>query len=128
MKRPVRLGRTLLWVHLLVCLVWLSLFRGESEPKEWMLHVILWSILGVQFTWGLTVGLLVGPSRSNRGKLWWSLLTIFMPLFPIGHLCFAIATHNLFLGLAYGTIFAMILASETYAGIMLGAKLHSKSE
>ncbi len=126
MKKPLRWAKTLLWLHLLVCVVWLSLFRGQSEPKEWMLHVFLWSILGVQFTWGFTIGLIVGPKKGNRKRLWWSLLTVFMPLFLIGHLCFAIAMHSLFLAAAYGAVFTMILACETYCGILLGAKLHSR--
>ena len=124
MKKPLRWSKTLLWLHLLVCVVWLSLFRGQSEPKEWMLHVFLWSVLGVQFTWGFTIGLIVGPKKGNRKRLWWSLLTVFMPLFLIGHLCFEIAMHSLFLAVAYGAIFTMILACETYCGILLGAKLH----
>ena len=124
MKKPLRWSKTLLWLHLLVCVVWLSLFRGQSEPKEWMLHVFLWSVLGVQFTWGFTIGLIVGPKKGNRKRLWWSLLTVFMPLFLIGHLCFEIAIHSLFLAVAYGAIFTMILACETYCGILLGAKLH----
>src|SRR5882672_10615345 len=91
MKNPRGLGKLLLWVHLFVCVVWLYVLRSEGYFPEWMIHVFLWSILGVQFTWGLTVGLLVGPARKRRSLLWWSLLLVFMPLFPIGHLIFGIA-------------------------------------
>src|SRR5213083_894447 len=91
MEKPHGLGRFLLWVHLFVCLVWLFTIRSGDGIPEWMGHVILWSILGVQFSWGLTVGLLVGPSRKRRLLLWWSLLLVFMPLYPIGHLIYYMA-------------------------------------
>lgn len=127
-KHPKFRGRWLLWLHLFVCCVWLFLFRAQQQPPGWMIHVFLWSILAVQFTWGYTVGLIVGPSRNRRSQLWWSLLTIFMPLYLIGPLCTIIAFHNVFLALGYFLIFVMILACETYCGIMLGAKHHSCSD
>ena len=126
-KNARRRGRLLLLVHLFVCAVWLYLFRAQHEPPGWMLHVVLWSILGIQFTWGYTVGLLVGPSRKRRPLLWWSLLTIFMPLFFVGHLCSFIAFHNLLVACGYFAVFVMILACETYCGVLLGAKGHAES-
>ena len=126
MKRdPRRRARLLLWAHLFVCTVWLYLFRAQHQPPDWMFHVLIWSILGVQFTWGYTVGLLVGPSRRRRPLLWWSLLTLFMPLYVIGPLCFFIAIHNLFLACGYFALFIMILACETYCGVLQGAKAHA---
>jgi hypothetical protein len=120
-------SKTLLWVHLIVCVVWLYLFHATEEPPGWMLHIFIWSILGIQFSWGFTVGLIVGPGRRRRPLLWWSLLTIFMPLFFIGHLLKAIF---LFMGpilaLAYLALFTAILACETYGGVLLGAKIHSE--
>ena len=118
----------LLWLHLFVCTVWLFLFHADQDPPGWMLHVFLWSILGVQFTWGYTVGILVGPSRKRRPLLWWSLLTLFMPLYVIGPICTIIAFHNLFVAFGYFAVFIMILACETYCGVMLGAKKHSENE
>src|SRR5262249_46513801 len=118
-----------LWLHLFVCCVWLYLFRTTSEPPEWTLHVFIWSILGIQFTWGFTVGLLVGPSRKRRQKLWWSLLTVFMPLWVIGQLLRGLLEIlGPLLTAVYLAIFVIILASETYGGVLLGAKLHSNSE
>src|SRR5437588_3859715 len=118
-------SKLLLIGHLIVCLVWLYLFRTESRPPIWMIHVFLWSIIGVQFTWGFTVGYSVGPSRRRRGLLWWSLLTIFMPLYFIGPLVSIIhQTMGLGVALVYFGLFVAILASETFGGVMLGAKLH----
>ncbi|HLJ55517.1 MAG TPA: hypothetical protein VKT77_10810 [Chthonomonadaceae bacterium] len=123
-RRIRRRARLLLWMHLFVCAVWLFLFRSRQEPPGWMIHVFLWSILAVQFTWGYTVGLLVGPSRKRRPLLWWSLLTIFMPLYLIAPLCTFIAFHNAIVALGYFLVFVMILACETYCGVMQGAKAH----
>ena len=120
-----RRARLLLWIHLFVCAVWFYLLRARHEPPGWMLHVILWSILGVQFTWGYTVGLMVGPGRKRRPLLWWSLLTIFMPMCLVGPLCYIISFHNLFLAFGYFAVFVMILACETYCGVLLGARAHA---
>ena len=118
----------MLWVHLFVCAVWLFLIRSQHEPPGWMLHVFLWSILAVQFTWGYTVGLLVGPGRKRRSFLWWSLLTLFMPLYLVGPICFLIAFHNLFVAFGYFAVFVMIMTCETYCGVMLGAKAHGEDK
>ena len=128
MKRVRFWSRLLLLVHLFVCFVWLYLFRAEDRVPIWMVHVFLWSILGVQFTWGLTVGLMVGPGRRQRRCLWFSLLTIFMPLYFVGPLL-RIIQH--FFGYGHAvvwlTIFAAILACETFGGVMLGAMLHGRA-
>lgn len=124
MKNARRWGRTLLWVHLFVCVVWLYLLKSDDpQPPNWMVHVLLWSILGIQFTWGFTVGLLVGPSRKKRQMLLWSLLPIFMPLCLVLPVCIGIAIHlNPLIALVYLAFFMMILACETYCGLLLGAK------
>ncbi|HLV82101.1 MAG TPA: hypothetical protein VKT32_17560, partial [Chthonomonadaceae bacterium] len=118
-----------LWLHLFICCVWLYLFNAQSEPPGWMFHVFIWSILAIQFSWGFTIGLIVGPSRKRRPLLWASLFLIFMPLWFVGHLVRLVA---ILLGplwaLFYLTIFTIILASETYCGVLLGAKIHSESE
>ncbi len=123
-----RRARLLLLIHLFVCAVWLFLFRSRHEPPNWMLHVFLWSILGVQFTWGYTVGLLVGPSRKRRPLLWWSLLTIFMPLYLVVPICTIIAFHNLFVAAGYFAVFMLILACETYCGVLQGAMAHGEAK
>jgi|SRR5579871_4712886 len=128
MKHPRRLIKPLLWLHLVVCFAWLCLLR-EYEQPAWAGHLILWSILGVQFTWGLTVGLIVGPSRKRRSLLWWSLLTVFMPLIPLTSIVAFIGLYtNLLVALVYLGIFTMILACETFCGVLLGAKLHGVDE
>ena len=57
-----------------------------AEPQMWMIHVLVWSILVIQFTWGLTVGMMVGPGRSPRPWLWLSLLTLSLPVYFVGGL------------------------------------------
>jgi hypothetical protein len=126
----VKIGRcyakTLLWIHLFVCLCWLALFTMDTAP-DWMGHIFIWSILAVQFTWGLTVGLIVGPDRSRRCWLWWSLLTVFMPLWPISLTCvFISAFVGPLIGLIYLLTFVLILACETFCGVLLGVKWHSQ--
>lgn len=122
-----RWGRVGLWVHLFVCLVWLNLMRTSQQPHELMIHIFLWSILGVQFTWGLTVGLLVGPARKDRPLLWWSLLTVFMPLYIYGAFGSAIlSAYGPLIALIYMLLFAVIVASETYCGVLLGARHHTE--
>src|SRR5262245_28414475 len=128
MNSQRRFAKLLLWTHLLVCLVWLYLFNPASEPSGWMVHVAVWSILAIQFTWGFTVGLIVGPNRRRRSYLWWSLLTVFLPLYFISPLFVALTfAFGLPLALVYLAIFVMILACETWGGVMLGAKMHNSS-
>ncbi len=125
MKKVQALSKSLLWLHLFVCIVWLCLFHLESMPI-WSIHVFIWSILGIQFTWGFTVGLCVGPSRAKRPSLWWSLLTVFMPLYLIGPLlCFVTLWQGPLIGLIYLFCFTVLLGSETFCGVLLGAKHHA---
>lgn len=123
------LGKLLLWVHLFVCCIWLFFFRMANEdPRfipDWIGHIVTWSILAIQFTWGFTIGLNVGPSRKKRHLLWWSLLTIFLPLWFLGWLTFFIAFESLFLAMIYLMIFTLILACETFCGVLLGVQTYS---
>lgn len=128
MKTARVLGKLLLWVHLFVCGVWWWAIHTDFHVwPAWVGHLILGSIIGVQFTWSFAVGLLVGPSRRKRGKLWWSLLLIFMPLTIIGRILRNI-WDNQGMGPAafYLTLFTIMLASETYSGVVLGAKAHAE--
>lgn len=123
-------AKLLLWLHLFVCLVWLFLFHANEEPPGWMMHVFVLSILAIQFTWSFTVGLIIGPSRKRRPLLWWSLLTISMPIFFVSRI-FVIMC--LFMGLPIALLYlgamVAILACETYGGVLLGVGVHAgKSE
>lgn len=125
MKKVKALSKLLLWLHLFVCLVWLSLFHMQDVPSL-AIHIFVWSILGIQFTWGFTVGLRVGPGRATRKKLWWSLLTVFMPLFLFGPILFVIAhIQGLLIAAIYLLFFTIMLGSETFCGVLLGAKYHA---
>lgn len=134
MKGARRWGKTLLWLHLFVCCVWLYFFRflfddpGPIHLPEWVIHTVVLSILGIQFTWGFTVGLLVGPSRKRRNLLWWSLLTSILPLWFFSLIVFFFSFYNLLLALVYLAIFVMMLACETYCGVLLGVQAYSESE
>lgn len=127
MKNAKGLVKPLLWFHLLLCVIWLYVFRSY-EPRFMPVMLFLWSIVVIQFTWGFTVGLAVGPARKNRSKLWWSMLTIFMPLFFFSAPLFSLFAFHFFVGLLYLSAIVIILASETYAGVLLGAKMHSDTE
>ena len=128
MKRLKLLSKLLLSFHLFVCLVWLYVLRTQHEHASWASHVILLSILAIQFTWSFTVGLTVGPEKSKRSNLWWSLLTLFMPLCFFGPLSMAIFFYvHPILGLLYLSTFVMILSCETYCGVLLGAKIHNET-
>jgi len=128
MRRRHPLARTLLCIHLFVCVVWLYLFQASASPPAWMIHVFLWSVLAIQFTWGLTVGLLVGPSRRTRGRLWWSLLTLPMPLWFLANVFKALwVAVGPLAASVYLTLFVAILACETFGGVVLGCRLRGGS-
>lgn len=129
MKKIRLWSKLLLWLHLFVCLVWLYMFSPSQEPPGWMGHVIALSILGIQFTWGFTVGLMVGPSRKRRPLLWWSLLTCFLPLWIYGGIAQMIGwIFGLLPALLYLAVFIIIVACETYGGVLLGVKVHSEHQ
>ena len=119
-------AKLLLWAHLLLCFVWLTLFCTQEMPPGWMWQLMFWSILCVQFTWGFTVGLLVGPRRKRRPLLWWSLLTVFYPLYFFSWIVRIILLGaGPFWALFWLATFVVILACETFGGVLLGAKIHS---
>jgi hypothetical protein len=129
MKNARQWSKPLLWLHLFVCLIWLYLFRTSHDPPGWTIHVGVWSILAIQFTWGFTVGLIVGPGRKRRPLLWWSLMPIFMPLWVIGPiLTILMMLQGPLIALIYLAIFTMILACETFCGVLLGARFHNDLE
>ena len=125
MKNPRLWGKPLLILHLLFCCLWLYLFETHQEPPTWTFLLAMWSILGIQFTWGFTVGLIVGPSRASRMNLWWSLLLSFLPMYFFYHLSRFIGDElGAFWGGMFFLTFLVIVASETFAGVLLGAKAH----
>jgi hypothetical protein len=129
MKKIRLWSKLLLWLHLFVCLVWLYMFSPSQEPPGWMGHVIALSILGIQFTWGFTVGLIVGPSRKRRPLLWWSLLTAFLPLWVYGGIAQILFwVFGPLVALLYLAVFIVIVACETYGGVLLGVKVHSEHQ
>lgn len=132
MKNNPRLwAKPLLILHLFVMCVWLYflgiLHGGEGELYEWMMHVLFLSLIGIQFTWGFTVGLIVGPKRQNRNRLWWSLLTISIPASVFGWFLHVIVfSWGILVAALYLAAFVFMLACETYGGVMLGAQIHAQ--
>ncbi len=124
-KNPRLWGKPLLILHLLFCCLWLYMFETRQEPADWMVLLVLWTIVGIQFTWGFTVGLIVGPGRAKRANLWWSLLLSFLPLYWFYHLSLLVGdAFGAFWGGMYFLTFVAIVASETFCGVLLGAKAH----
>ena len=125
LKNPRIWGKPLLVLHLFFCCVWLYLFETTKEPPDWTVILAYWSILGIQFTWGFTVGLIVGPSRSKRINLWWSLLLSFLPLYFLYWIAFFIGMN---IGVVWGVVFFLtfvaLIGCETFGGVLLGAKAH----
>ncbi len=124
MKNPRLWGKPLLVLHLFFCCVWLFLFEARQEPPDWTLALAFWSVFGIQFTWGFTVGLIVGPGRANRLNLWWSLLLSFLPLYFTYWTAVFIAEGSLFWAAIFTLTSLIIIASETFCGVLLGAKAH----
>jgi hypothetical protein len=124
MSNPKCLVRPLLWFHLFICFTWLYVFRA-GDPHFWAITLFLWSIFAIQFTWGFTVGLAVGPARKSRSKLWWSLVTLLLPLSLMAQPLLTLLLVSPLLFVAYLSAIVIILASETYAGVLLGAKMRS---
>jgi len=122
-------GKLLLWVHLFVLCVWLYGFHTiitGGVLREWVGHLVIGGVIGVQFTWGYTVGLLVGPNRRKRHKLWWSLITLTLPMSLVGNLLRAMFDNiGLWQTAYYLMLFTAVLACETYGGVLLGAKAHA---
>ena len=123
-KDPRIWGKPLLILHLFFCCVWLYLFEARQDPPDWTKLIGFWSIFGVQFTWGFTVGLIVGPGRANRLNLWWSLLLSFLPLYFTYWMFMATAGSNLFWATVFALTAVVIIGSETFCGVLLGAKAH----
>ncbi len=126
MNNPRIWGIPLLVWHFLVLCLWVYLFSPNAQPTEWMVYTAIWTLYSIQFTWGLTVGLIVGPGRATRGQLWWSALFSLLPI--------SILTMNMLYAIVYGfpigwailffVTSLVILACETFCGVLLGAKAY----
>ncbi len=123
-KNPRLWGKPLLVLHLFFCCVWLFLFEARQQPPDWTLALAIWSVFGIQFTWGFTVGLIVGPGRANRLNLWWSLLLSFLPLYFTYFMFLGIMEGSPFWAIAFALTALVLVASETFCGVLLGAKAH----
>lgn len=112
--------------HLVLGIVFLM--WGRAVPTtHWSGSLFVFGMLTVQFTWGVTLGLILGPSRKLRKWYWASLL--FLPV-PIGftRILTWLAFH--FVGLSIAAIVLVacvtVIIIETVAGVMVGVDLSSK--
>lgn len=106
--------------HLQVALIFFLWDEGRRMPV-WTGSVLAFSLPTVQFTWSLTMGLLIGPSRKRRSWFWTTLLLSFIPLSFVRILCF-LAYHfvGLYAALCCLTFCLAILFIETFMGIYFG--------
>ena len=105
-----------------------ALMWGRSLPTTHLSGCLLaFGLPTVQFTWGLTLGLIIGPSRKLRKWYWGSLL--FLPI-PLGFTRVATWLAFHFVGFSIAAIVLVACVSviiiETVAGVMVGVDVHSK--
>ena len=125
-RKSHRWIRPLLCFHLFVLVAILALFR-TSGRAEWTIHAWVLAVLAVQFTWSFTVGLIVGPSRARRRQLRWSAASLFIPLWPMKLAVWMLLwSAGPLVAALYAAAFAIVLGSETIAGLLLGVKMHSE--
>lgn len=110
----------LLWHLLVVCLN----LTWDSRGPVWAGCLLAFSLPTIQFTWSLTTGLCIGPSRSRRKLYWIALLCSFIPL---KFICLLAWLLNHFVGPSAAVtaviIGLFVLAVETFAGIYCGMKM-----
>ena len=133
-KRPVPSNRqtvvakVLMVFHVLFLFTILLVFnraRRGIESDGTLIALIGITTMVVQFTWGLAVGLYVGPGARRRPLLWGSLLTIFLPMVIVRWATIiAWFVVNPIVAVAVLLLFIVILACETWAGVLQGLKLH----
>ena len=104
-------------------------FFSEGYLPTWMAYLAIWTVIGIQFTWGFTIGLMVGPARATRAQLWLSAITAVLPLYFVGIYCLLLLVygemHIAFVLLMFFTM-AVIFACETFCGVLLGATAYIK--
>jgi hypothetical protein len=116
----------LLLYHLVLTSVFL-LFGSVLPTTHWSGCLLAFGVPTVQFTWGFTVGLIVGSNRNRRAWYWTSLLLCFIPLWMVRIFCF-LAYHFVGLSAAIvcGTVCLAVIVLETYAGILNGIIKHNR--
>ncbi len=128
-QRPVLVAKCLMAMHIVFLVAILVLFaqarHGVQVSATFIALLVIISMV-VQFSWSLSVGLYVGPGTRRRPLLWASLLTIFVPM-VIVRISTIIAWFIFNPLVALGVLFAsvIVLACETWAGVLQGLKLHS---
>jgi hypothetical protein len=117
-------AKALMAFHVLFLFTILLVFnraRRGIESDGTLIALILITTMVVQFTWGLAVGLYVGPGARRRPLLWGSLLTIFLPMVIVRWATIiAWFVVNPIVAVAVLLFFVIKLASETCAGVLQG--------
>jgi hypothetical protein len=101
---------------------------GRTLPTtHWTGSLFVFGMLTVQFTWGATLGVILGPSRRLRRWYWASLVFAVVPL-EFTRMVTWLSFH--FVGLQIAILCALVCLSviviETVAGVMVGNNIHSR--
>jgi hypothetical protein len=106
----------------------LFLLWGKAVPTtHWSGCLLAFGLPTVQFTWGVTVGLILGPQRNRRRWYWMSLVFIPAPLSFV-YIVTMLAYHfiSLYLALVCLVVGLGIIISETVAGVIVGIDAHTR--
>ena len=102
------------------------LFGSVLPTTHWTGSLVVFGIPTVQFTWSMTIGMILGASRRNRPWYWSALLLSFIPLWFVRIACF-LAFH--FVGTSaaifVGMVCGGVLIVETVAGVCCGIEANS---
>jgi hypothetical protein len=106
----------------------LFLVWGKAVPStHWSGSLLAFGLPTVQFTWGFTVGLMLGPHRRYR-RWWWASL-LFSPV-PLSFVYIAtmLAYHFVGIDLAFlCVVFGLaVIIAETIAGVIVGMDAHTR--
>jgi hypothetical protein len=89
--------------------------------------VLVFSLFTVQFSWSLTVALMIGPERRRRKHYWSVLLLSFIPLSAVYGFCMVV---YVFLGAEAAVacfLFSLaVLGFEMITGILYGNELRAR--
>ena len=127
MNRIERWTACLLLWHLLVVIVFVRCWGNPTQHPHWMGSLLVFSLPTVQFTWSLTVAMILGANRRRRKLYWSALLLTFIPGYFLYILCMLA---YMFLGLKAAllclAVGLTVLIGETIAGILFGNEWRSR--
>ncbi len=113
----------LLLLHLFFVIA-CNMSQGRLHAPVWAGAVAVFCSLMIQFTWSMTVALMLGPNRRYRRRYGLTLLLIYIPMWLV-RLMVLIVAHffGLWQGLLVLFVCLLVLAAETIGGIFVGLGL-----